>query len=102
MEKGDQLLDSTPSHQWFITTGVDYLMAFQTRITGRGTRAPPQTREETIGHIADFIMHDKTWAICHLVGVTQNDPIFWRIPNAPFPRRRRDCYHGRFQFGKWG
>jgi hypothetical protein len=36
MGKGKQLLDSTPSHQWFITTGVDYLMAFRTRITGRG------------------------------------------------------------------
>ena len=26
-----------------------------------------QTREETIGHVTDFMMDDKSWAICHLV-----------------------------------
>ena len=26
-----------------------------------------QTSEETIGHITDFMMDDKSWAICHLV-----------------------------------
>ena len=26
-----------------------------------------QTREETIGHVTDFIMDDKSWALCHLV-----------------------------------
>jgi len=26
-----------------------------------------QTSEETIGHVTDFVMDDKTWAICHLV-----------------------------------
>jgi hypothetical protein len=26
-----------------------------------------QTKEETIGHVTDFMMDDKSWAICHLV-----------------------------------
>jgi len=26
-----------------------------------------QAREETIGHVTDFIMDDKSWALCHLV-----------------------------------
>ena len=26
-----------------------------------------QTREETIGHVTDFMMDEKSWAICHLV-----------------------------------
>ena len=26
-----------------------------------------QTSEETIGHVTDFMMDDKSWAICHLV-----------------------------------
>ena len=26
-----------------------------------------QTSEETIGHVTDFIMDDKSWALCHLV-----------------------------------
>jgi hypothetical protein len=29
-----------------------------------------QTREETIGHVTDFMMDDKSWAICHLVAGT--------------------------------
>ena len=37
----------------------------------RSTRAVTgyhlQTSEETIGHITDFMMDDKSWAICHLV-----------------------------------
>ena len=37
----------------------------------RSTRAVTgyhlQTREETIGHVTDFFMDDKSWALCHLV-----------------------------------
>jgi hypothetical protein len=40
----------------------------------RSTRAVAgyhlQTREETIGHVADFMMDDKSWAICQLVAGT--------------------------------
>ena len=40
----------------------------------RSTRAVTgyqlQTREETIGHVTDFVMEDKSWAICQLVVAT--------------------------------
>ena len=40
----------------------------------RSTRAVTgyqlQTREETIGHVTDFVMDDKSWAICQLVVAT--------------------------------
>ena len=37
-----------------------------------------QTREETIGHVTDFVMDDKSWAICH-----------WSLgPARGFPVRR--------------
>ena len=85
-----QRLPSTlPSEvaQWTPTPGIGYASGCATNTTERAGESDNarnvndphlrsthavtgyhlQTSEETIGHVTDFMMDDKSWAICHLV-----------------------------------